>query len=266
MKTKLFYFSGTGNSLKIARDLANELGDTEIVAINKVINDDNIDLSASNIGIVFPVYIWGLPLIVERFAKKLDVPKTDNLETSKNKYLFAIANYGGFQGGAILQTKKIFDKKGIVFSAGFGVKMPGNYTPLYGAIPVEKQMKLFEKEKTKIKYIAECIKNKSKIIEKDILIMKWIFHNLLYKIFASHIPEEVKNFWADDKCNGCGICEKICPVKNIKITDDKPKWGSKCEQCFACLQWCPIESIQFGKKTSTRKRYRCPEISAVDFF
>ncbi|MFH0947428.1 MAG: EFR1 family ferrodoxin [Elusimicrobiota bacterium] len=258
MKTKLFYFSGTGNSLKIARDLANELGNTEIVSINKVINDKNIDLSADNIGIVFPVYIWGLPLIVERFAK--------NLNVRKDKYLFAIANYGGFQGGSILQLKKIFDEKDIVFSAGFGIKMPGNYAPLYGAISVEKQMNIFEKEKIKIKYIADCIKNKNKIIEKDFFLMKWIFHDLLYKISASHIPEEVKNFWADDKCNGCGICEKVCPVKNIKITVGKPKWDNNCEQCLACLQWCPVESIQFGKKTATRKRYRCPEINVSDFF
>ena len=258
MKTKLFYFSGTGNSLKIARDLAGELGNTEIVPISKVIGDRNMDLSADNIGIVFPVYIWGLPLIVEKFAKNLNVPK--------DKYLFAIANYGGMQGGSIVQIKKIFDKRDIAFSAGFGIKMPGNYTPLYGAQSVEKQTKMFEKEKTRIKYITECINNRSKVIEKDIFILKWIFHDLLYKISASHIPYEAKNFWADDKCNSCGVCEKVCPVKNIKITNGKPEWGSICEQCFACLQWCPAESIQFKKSTMERKRYRCHGVSVSDFF
>ena len=27
------------------------------------------------------------------------------------------------------------------------------------------------------------------------------------------------NFYADEKCNSCEVCEKVCPVNNIKIID-----------------------------------------------
>jgi len=47
-----------------------------------------------------------------------------------------------------------------------------------------------------------------------------------------------QEFWADDKCNGCGICSKVCPAANIETTNEKPAWRHRCEQCLACLQWC----------------------------
>jgi ferredoxin len=42
-------------------------------------------------------------------------------------------------------------------------------------------------------------------------------------------------FVTDGKCNGCGICQRICPVDNIAMIDNKPAWLDHCEGCFACL-------------------------------
>jgi len=41
-------------------------------------------------------------------------------------------------------------------------------------------------------------------------------------------------------------------------------WQHHCEKCFACLQWCPQEAIQFGSKTSGRKRYHHPDVKLAD--
>jgi flavodoxin len=146
MKTTLYYFTGTGNSLKVARDLAAKLGDTEIVPITKVVDNEVIEAGGDAVGIVSPVYMWGLPLIVARFAKKLKV--------SPAQYLFGVADFGGWQGGTTVQLQKIFAKRDILLSAGFGVKMPGNYAPMYGALPDEKQQKLFAAEKNKIDWVS----------------------------------------------------------------------------------------------------------------
>jgi len=257
MKTKLFYFSGTGNSLKVAKDIAAELGNTEVVSIPKVINQE-IDLSDTDgIGFIFPVYIWGLPVMVKKFVEKITIPKT--------VYVFSVSTHGGMPAATQLQMKKILKKKGTELAAGWSILMPGNYTPMYGAIAQEKQEKQFADEEKKIKDICTVIKKAERVkIEKNNIIINFIFSTLIYNLSAGQIHKMSKDFWVNDKCKGCPICVKVCPANNIKMNEDKPKWDARCEQCLACLQWCPEEAIEFGKKTVGRKRYRHPQVKVGD--
>ncbi|MCX5712222.1 MAG: EFR1 family ferrodoxin [Candidatus Omnitrophica bacterium] len=251
MKTTLFYFSGTGNSLQVARDLAKELINAEITAIAKVIGK-NPDFSADRIGIIFPVYMFGMPLIVKKFVEELKV--------DKNKYIFAIATCGGKAGNTLRQADQLLKAHGLSLAAGFIIRMPGNYTPLYGALPKKKQDKLFAKELSRIKEIVQIVKNNNQYkIEGDAFLVRGIF-SALYKKMSAMIPLLDKDFWADEKCIHCGTCVKICPVKNVKLVNRVPVWLHKCEQCFACLQWCPVEAIQYGKNTAKRKRYHNPTV------
>lgn len=40
MKTTIYYFSGTGNSLKIAESLADKLGNTDLISISSIIKEN----------------------------------------------------------------------------------------------------------------------------------------------------------------------------------------------------------------------------------
>jgi flavodoxin len=73
MRTTIYCFTGTRNSLKIAKDLKNELGDTRIVQICK--NNIGITTNADSqkIGVVFPVYFRGLPMMVKKFVENLQI-------------------------------------------------------------------------------------------------------------------------------------------------------------------------------------------------
>ncbi len=252
MNTNIFYFTGTGNSLKVARDLAAELKDCTLTNLAKVINN-NLDLSADSIGIIFPVYMFGMPLIIRQFIKKLK-------SASGDKYFFAIATCGGGAGSTLINAAKDFSAVGLKLNSGFIIKMPGNYTPLYGAIPVDKQNKMFLDEKKMIFSIAAAINRRESLgVQKDMPLVRGLF-SLLYKVMSSKIPAMDASFWSDDKCNGCQVCSKVCPVLNIDMINGKPRWLHHCQQCFACLQWCPQEAVQYGKSTVGRKRYRNPDI------
>lgn len=256
MTTTLFYFTGTGNCLKVCRDLAGELGDTAIVSIPASINRE-IDLSCERIGIIYPVYMFGMPLIVSKFIKKLTC--------AKDAYIFAIATYGGMAAGSLGQTARELKAIGLKLSAGFGITMPGNYTPLYAAIDEEKQRSMFKKESARIKEIALIIKDKKKArIEGNNFLTNALFSGLIYATGSPRIPCMDRDFWSDQKCNSCSTCVKVCPVNNIELINKLPVWLHKCEQCFACLQWCPKEAIQYGKNTVSRKRYHHPEIRVQD--
>ena len=91
-----------------------------------------------------------------------------------------------------------------------------------------------------------------------------ILFSWIYKMSYRHVSKMDKSFWADDKCNRCGICSRVCPANNIEMIDEKPAWLHRCEQCFACLQWCPQEAIQYGKRTVKYPRYRHPEVILED--
>lgn len=255
MKTSIFYFSATGNCLKVTRDLARELGDAELINIAKV-NDSQIILTADRVGIIFPVYMFGMPLIVSRFIKKL--------KADKDKYIFAIATCGGKAANSLGQTEKELEAIGLKLSAGFIIKMPGNYIPLYGALPESKQQEMFSKEAGRIKEIGKIVRTALLMeIEKDLSVYRGLF-SWIYKIGSKKIPAMDSGFWVNEKCNSCGSCVRVCPVENIELIEGKPRWFHKCEQCMACLQWCPQEAIQYGKKTTGRKRYHNPETKLQD--
>ncbi|MFH1214644.1 MAG: EFR1 family ferrodoxin, partial [Candidatus Neomarinimicrobiota bacterium] len=124
------------------------------------------------------------------------------------------------------------------------------------------QQECFQNAEKKIPEIVRIVKAGEKHLEKSetFFLKSYIFPGLLYKLGYRMIPSMAKSYFADEKCNGCGICRKVCPVDNIQIVDERPIWNSHCQQCYACLQWCPQEAIQFGKKTATIKRYRNPNI------
>lgn len=247
---EIYYFTGTGNSLQIAKDLKRELSEARL---KKIAEYKGEQVTADSVGVVFPVYNWGAPIIVREFLQKLNV--------RKGIYLYAIANYGGLPGKAIDQCKEELETRGFRLSAGFLVQMPGNYILGYGAKSDKKQKKLFQKEKVKIQRIAPIIKQKkTKKIEKS--------HTIVDRIFNNHYYKEVTEFHAGDcnfhvnaSCVNCGLCANHCPVNNIMMTKDGPKWQHHCERCLACLQSCPKEAIDFKDMTKGKKRYVNPQMS-----
>lgn len=258
MKTTLYYFSGTGNSLKIARDLAALLGDAEVLAIPREMKNPEVRSGADAVGIVFPVYAFGLPMMVVEFCRKLAV--------KPGAYVFGLTTFGGMPGSTMYQLRDLMAEKGITLAAGFGLRMPGNYTPLYGAPSPKSQQKQFDLAKKQIGEIAATVKARqpAKLVVSN-FIVNFLFSTLMYKPSITHFREADKKYRWTEKCNSCGICAKVCPANNIVMENGRPVWQHRCEQCVACLQWCPQEAIEFGKVTVGRKRYRHPDFTAKDF-
>ena len=60
MSKAIFYYTGSGNSLWVARTLAKELGDTELISIADW-KKGNAKIDLDMAGLVFPVHMWGVP-------------------------------------------------------------------------------------------------------------------------------------------------------------------------------------------------------------
>ncbi|HOT90871.1 MAG TPA: EFR1 family ferrodoxin [Anaerolineae bacterium] len=252
MHTTIFYYTGTGNSLWVARKLAELLGETELVPIAK--HPDGLETVPHGvIGLVFPVHMWGIPAPVLRFVRTLRSGQPD--------YVFAVAVNGSQVAATLVQLQKILGRNGLTLAAGFEVILPSNYTPFGGPGPQEEQDRRFKLAGEKVLYIADKVKGKASLPVEKGPFWQRMLSATIYKLSFNQVPQMDKQFWVDEKCNHCGICYKVCPANNIALQEGKPVWNHKCEQCFACLQWCPQEAIQFGKNTSQRKRYHHPEVS-----
>ena len=256
MNTELFYFTGTGNTLAIARDLARELGGAQLVSIPAALKTGPMT-EAERVGILFPVYMFGLPVIVAEFCRRLNAGRAE--------YLFGLANFGGMPGNALGQMKGIFAGRNMPFAAGYGVAMPGNYTPLYGAPPEAAQRRMFDAEAAEVRRIAGRIRaDDRQTLVRSGFLANAILHGIFYRLNAKRICRMDARFRATSACTKCGICRRVCPVGNIELKEGRPMWLHRCEQCMACLQWCPAEAIEFGRSTKGRRRYRHPGATVED--
>ena len=217
------------------------------------ITSDNI---SDKIGFIYPVYFGGIPYMVRKFI--------ENLEISKDVYIFAVATFGSGAGVSFNQIDSILNRKGTALSASFSLTMPGNYQVMYSPLADEKQERLFKNSDEEILKIVDSVKrNEIKNSNKAGGIKKVAFR-FIYNTFKP--KDKDKNFWTTEKCNGCGICSKICPANDINIVNGKPKWEHRCEFCLACMQWCLQKSIQYKKATLKRGRYHHPKIKVSELF
>ena len=84
-KTKrlIFYFSATGNSLYIARQLGGD--EATLLSISQEIHNEHPDYEAEEIGFVCPVYCFIPPAIVQDFIAR---------SSFKADYFFTVGTYG----------------------------------------------------------------------------------------------------------------------------------------------------------------------------
>lgn len=257
MDSVIYYFTGTGNSLKVAKDIAACLGNTTLIKICKNTIFPLEGTKFKKVGIVFPVYYYGLPVMVNEFVERLVL--------NPNSYVYTVATCGGSVGVAVKQLQNILDNKGILLSSAFTVLMPDNYQVMYAPPTEKKQQRLFKLEGEKVHSIVDIIIRLEKAPFEEI---NSFVAKLLGGMLSGNFKPKYKdkNFWNDEKCNGCGICVNVCPANNIRIDQNRPKWFHECEHCLACMHWCPKHSLQYKKGTVKRDRYQHPEIKVSEIF
>jgi ferredoxin len=250
--TKIYHFSGTGNSLWSAKEIARLIGTPcELYNIGSEAQKDEIIIEAEAVIFVFPSYAYGLPLIVRRFAQ---------IAEFRTQYVASFVTYGSSPGGTLAVMRRILKKKGIAKLFFGRIPAVENYLAIFGP-PKEKKLcrrVLMQKKATEeaVRAVLERRENKVNTFRP--------LSSFIALLFSFGVKIFYKYYRVGSECNGCGACRKICPVCAIVMKNGQPQFTEKCEHCQGCVDMCPLRAIQFGRVKFNTPGYRHPEIDFID--
>lgn len=257
MKTIIYYFTGTGNTLALARDLADELGDTTLIPLRQAIYYGGFAPEADAVGIAFPVHFLDMPALVRQFVF--------NILFSGNPYIFGLATCGERPGGALFLLQELLLEKGYTLSAGWALVMPENYigpVDLMGDAPRREEK--FAQAKSRIPEIAAAIRERRVSVPEGNNSVLLKIGGRITSTLATSVYNTPGRLHATAACNRCGTCARICPTRNITVAKDGVSWGSDCTQCYACIHWCPTGAVEIGGRTAGKPRYHHPDVNVRD--
>ena len=239
---KIFYFTGTGNSLAVAKRIGGTL-----VSIPQVIDFADQHYKDDVIGVVFPVYWATAPDMVLDFLAKAKF---------ECDYSFIISTSGGMIGASQLIAQRVLKQSGHQFNYMDDAATVDNSMSMAG---IEEQLTQ-KKDKNftpKVTEIVNNIANRKQNQDKKAGVVTSAISFVVSKMpNYENVP---KKFLIDDKCNQCEVCTKVCPSGNIEV-NDSVFFGKSCTGCLACLHNCPNNAIH-RKREHSAVRWRNPEVS-----
>ena len=269
-KRTIYYFTGTGNSLRATQVIAAELGETEIVSMR--CNPEDVPATDSDvIGFVFPVYHWTLTEAIQQFISKLQI--------NPNAYIFAVSTLCRINGYAFEALDKLLRDKGARLQYAKRIFSVANLCIVYPPFPSERR-KIPATERV-LKQTALKIKaHRTNSYTKAGFLTRMLYPSMMPKYLAVQSSLDM-GFTISESCTSCGICSRVCPKKNIEMVNGHPAFLHNCSCCMACVVYCPTKAIQYCypleqravldtmftrimKLPPKRKRYHHPYITAAD--
>ena len=253
----IFYFSGTGNTRFVAKEIAAGIGE-ELLFIPDLVRENRYEFTLQpeeTVGFCFPTHGWQPPRIVREFIKQLSITQHPS---PNNLYCWALTTCGDDMGEAMTILNKDLETIGLKASTMFSVIMPESYVclPFMYTDTEDKEQQKIAAAKEQLPHIIACLREcKEGIEELEKGGTPRLYSYVIGAYFNAKMVNDKKFTVDDDACIKCGKCAKVCPVDNI--TGTPPVWNhnGRCTSCLACYHYCPTHAINFGKITRKREQY-----------
>lgn len=269
MKKVIYYFSGTGNSLRAARVIAAEIGGATLVSMRSGLGRAAAS-NAEEIGFVCPVYEWDVPQTVKAFIKRLEI--------NPQAYTFMVATYIAVHGRCFETVDALLREKGSRLHYGRALRCVASQCIAYEPFPPAKLMIPISERKSRA-IGEEIAAGKRRKYPAMSPVTKSLYSKMMIP-FLNVQHEYDKGFYPSAACTGCEVCRRVCPCGNITFSEKRPVWNHTCEGCNACVVYCPAKAIQFKTPVAyvelnnpitrrlglpdTRTRYHNPYVTAAD--
>ncbi len=236
MKIACYYFSGTGNTKfaceKLMEALRGRGAEADLYRITA-----NAELPAPTgydcLVIGYPVHGFNAPTIVLKFLKKLPKGKLP---------CYLVRTSGeplGLNDASGITPKRILRKKGYLPRGEFHYVMPYNIIFRHSDGMAARMLRGLA---LRIPADADLILGGGSQLTKVGALKRFV--SFACRIEHPAMPHIGRHFHATEDCIGCGKCEKICPLGNIRMENGKPKFGKSCVGCMGCAFSCPKDAIR----------------------
>ena len=253
-KRLVFYFTATGNSLFVARQLSDSP-----ISIPQELKKSKLVYEADEIGFVCPDYAGAIPKIVQEFVAK---------GTFKAPYIFSVITFGNACVNVAEWWSEYAKSKGVVNNYVEPILMVDNYLPVFD---MNEQMAIDKKvDESLAKILGDIGAHKNHIGEPD---MGRFTKDMLKGLQDRHFSMTAERLLElkPNRCISCMTCEKVCPHKNFKLGNDGLEFAGSCEYCLACVHNCPQKALTLKSQwpgmpgeRNAEARYRHPDISLND--
>lgn len=255
-KLRLIYMSGTGNTYRVARWMAEtaqkESVETEVMTVFDPGTTRRKPGKNDLTGFLVPCHAFLAPWSAIKCAL--------HLPGGAGSHAFSI-NTGEVsykdKGKALLPQMRgitshlialILLLKGYRIRGIAGIEMPANWSVVMSAYKSEK-IEAIKKEARSFTstFTQRLLAGERSFHQWYNLIIGILFLPLSLAYLLGGRFFLAKLFFSDERCNGCGQCAKICPKKAITMMGEKtkrPYWSFKCESCMRCMGYCPQNAIQ----------------------
>lgn len=256
----ILYFSGTGNSLSVARQIAEQLNE-QLMPLTEALDQDWTN--EKRIGLVFPSYDFNLPPALPEMVSRLRL--------SPQSYVFTVVTCGSSAGNCIWTLRRILREKGINLAYSHKVSVPDNSALAFGRNP-NKQLGKFDHVPARLELIIRELQVESRTLHYSWFgLLSWLLGRPLIERGMIHFLGPKVN---PDLCTGCNTCVRVCPMQNIQIQQRSGLTGEaglvaligdRCTVCFSCVHACPHQAIRTNGQTVRKDRqYRNPYIKLKD--
>lgn len=233
----ILYFSGTGNSRYVADRLAELLGEQTFnmeqghAGMPALCADETL-------GIVFPVYAWGIPRLVKEFLQAIHV--------DSSRYVWIVMTCGDDMGYADKELEKALRRD---VQAAFSVTMPNTYVCLPGFDVDSPQLARQKRLDTQVALPTIAAKIRGCQPARELLrgALPWLKTYVMGPLFNKFLVTD-KYFHISPSCTSCGLCAKQCPKADIAMHSGAPSWlHQDCTGCLRCYHACPRRAIDWGR-------------------
>jgi formate hydrogenlyase subunit 6/NADH:ubiquinone oxidoreductase subunit I len=258
----IYFYSGTGNSFRVAKWLHETASDYELHTTLQSIESSNPqeDLQASSeqlVAFTFPTHAitapWYLIKKIASWPRKKGAHaiciSTKAVSFFKKWYL------PGISGSAYFIIALLLMLKGYKIRGLLSVSMPSNWTVMHPSSKRQTIDTVLKKAHLQTQNMLRTVLFNQSFYDLKNFIPElcWGIIGLPFSILYLTLGRFYlsKLFFANINCTGCGLCTQLCPVHSIQVRNknqqvQRPFWKYTCQSCMRCVAFCPRNCVEIS--------------------